>query len=314
MTEEELIEEVMKEIEDSGDVITPENVTSLMRKKILRQKRGISKKSQIIQNAIYSFMEGSESRVTVRQVYYMMTVRGVIPKTEAGYRQVCYQLKNMRLSSRIPFGWIADNTRWSIKPKTYSGLEAALNFWQDAYRRDLWLQQPVYVEIWVEKDALAGVISDITRKYDVPLMVVRGYSSMTFLYECAEEIKRIGKPAYIYHFGDHDPSGVDAAYKVRDGLIEHGADINYERAAVTMDQIEEFNLPTRPTKKTDPRFNNWGDKPSVELDALPPDIFRAEVEQRIIQHIDSEILMRTEITEEQERETLASMHNDLNLY
>lgn len=263
-------------------------------------------KSQKIQKVILEIFADLKPRLTVRQIYYSLTVKGVIPKTEAGYRQTCYQLAKMRESEIIPYGWISDNTRWQIKPRTHGSLEDALASWQGTYRRDMWMNQPDYVEIWVEKDALAGVISPISIEYDVPLYVCRGYSSMTFLYEAAEYIKELEKPAYIYHFGDFDPSGVDAAYKVRDGLKRHGADINFMRMAVTPDQITSLNLPTRETKKKDPRSKSWGDKPSVELDAIPAPILRELVRECIESHLDEESLYRTKLVEKWEKESLAN--------
>jgi hypothetical protein len=257
--------------------------------------------------AILDYFEEMKPRLTVRQIYYALTVRNIIEKTRNGYKQVCYHLRVMRKKGIIPYGWIADNTRYQLKPTTYKTLEDAINFWHQNYRRDLWAQQDTYVEIWVEKDALARVISPITMKYDVALMVVRGYSSETFLYECAEDIQNIGKETFIYHFGDHDPSGVNAAEKIEEGLVKHGADVHFERVAVTPHQIESLRLPTRETKRSDPRSKNWGHKPSVELDALPPQIFRDLVKDCIEQHIDTILFERTKRIEELEKETLKNI-------
>jgi hypothetical protein len=265
----------------------------------------IRTRSREIQDAVLRIFDELEPRLTVRQIYYALTVRGAIPKTEAGYRQTCYQLGVMRSNGLIPYGWIADNTRWQIKPSTDHSIEDALARWQAGYRRDLWANQPDYVEIWVEKDALAGVISPITIEYDVPLYVCRGYSSTTFLYEAAEYLKGLGKPAYIYHFGDFDPSGVDAAFKVRDGLVRHGASIHFERVAVTTTQIGQLRLPTRETKRTDPRSKGWGDKPSVELDAIPAPILRELVRECIERHVDRTCLAITQRIEQGERDSLA---------
>lgn len=202
--------------------------------------------------AIHEIFNENEPPLTVRQVYYALTVQGVIPKTEKGYSVVVYHLKNLRLDGSIPYFWIADNTRFRIKPVTDANLSSALFRMQRSYRKNLWATQTDHVDIWVEKDALAGVISQITEEFDVSLNVARGYSSMTALYNSAEHIKRIGKPAFIYHFGDFDPSGVDAAHKIRDDLIKHGAEISFERAAITPEQIEQYSLPSRPPRRVIP--------------------------------------------------------------
>jgi hypothetical protein len=267
--------------------------------------------SDLIQASILAIFMEMDPRLTVRQIYYALTVRGVVPKTENGYRQTCYQLKIMRERGFIPYGWIADNTRYHIKPETDPSLEAALDRWQASYRKDLWVSQRDYVEIWVEKDALAGVISPITEKYDVPLFIARGYSSQTFIYDAAEQIISIGKPTFIYHFGDHDPSGVDAAIKIMIGLWGHGAKVDFEQVAVTEEQIELYSLPVRETKWSDPRSRTWGDKPSVELDALPAPILRGLVKDCIERHIDRDELMRSQLIELAERDTLEAIRRNL---
>jgi hypothetical protein len=264
-------------------------------------------KTRAIQDAICAIFAEQRPPLTIRQIFYALTTKGVLPKIEKSYRKTCYQLKRMRESGAVAYGWIADNTRWFIKPSTERSLGQALSNWQKAYRRDIWSTQPVHVEIWVEKDALTGVLSPVTEEFDVPLYVCRGYSSSTFLYEAAEEIKRIGKPAYVYYFGDLDPSGVDAAEHVRDGLIKHGAQVHFTRAAVTEEQVKKLNLPTRETKPADPRSSRWGNKPSAELDALPAPILRALVRECIERHIDPDLLAMALLIEKRERETLAQI-------
>jgi hypothetical protein len=140
--------------------------------------------------------------MTVRQVFYQATVRGLIDKTEAGYAKVQNLLAAMRRDGDLPYSWMADNTRWMRKPRTYHGLASAIDHWAQSYRRSLWSEAESYCEIWLEKDALAGVVTDVTIEYDVPLMVSRGYASLSFLHSAAETIASIDKPAFIYHLGD----------------------------------------------------------------------------------------------------------------
>jgi hypothetical protein len=187
---------------------------------------------------------------TVRQVFYALTVRGLIGKLEVEYQRTAVRLLGeMREAGTIPFEWIADNTRWQRKPTTFVGIEACLNATAKHYRRDLWAAMPVYVEVWCEKDALAGVLMEETEPYDVPLMVAKGYASLSFLHSAAMMIRAKKKPAHIYHFGDLDPSGVDAARDIEAKLRRYApeATIHFERPAVTREQVEQWNLPTRPT-------------------------------------------------------------------
>jgi hypothetical protein len=184
-----------------------------------------------IRDAIRDVLEKDHPQ-TVRQVFYALTVRGVIAKAEIEYKQTVIRLLvEMREAGDIPFEWLADNTRWMRKPSSFTGIEACLNSTSNFYRRDLWAAMPAYVEIWCEKDALAGVLMEETEVYDVPLMVARGYSSISFLHSAAMAIEARGKPAYIFHFGDLDPSGVDAARDIEAKLRRYApeAEIHFER-------------------------------------------------------------------------------------
>jgi len=261
-----------------------------------------------IKGGLYEILK-AQNPMTVRQVFYQAVTRGLIEKTESEYKQTVVRLlTKMRLRGEIPFSWIADFTRWQRKPQTFDSLADALDQWATAYRRALWAEQPVYVEIWLEKDALAGVVYEETSVYDVPLMVARGFASLTFLHSAAEQIKTQGKPAYVYLLGDYDPSGVCATETIARRLREFApdAEIHFERLAVTEEQIRLFGLPTRPTKTTDSRAKSFGAE-SVELDALPPETLRALVRQAIEQHIDEEILEKTIIAERSERRLLTML-------
>jgi len=191
--------------------------------------------------------------MTVRQVFYQATVRGLVEKAESGYGKVQNDLTLMRRDGVLPYDWLADNTRWQRKPQTFDSVEQALRETAAFYRKSLWTDADSYVEIWLEKDALSGVILPITSMYDVPLMVARGYASLSFLYNAADYINTLTVPTYIYHLGDFDPSGVNAGEKIEETLREMApdAEIYFERLAVTEEQIDAWNLPTRPTKKSD---------------------------------------------------------------
>ena len=238
---------------------------------------------------------------------------GVIAKSEAEYKNTVIRLLvKMRRSGEIPYDWLADNTRWMRKPKTHTSIQDALKHTVDYYRRDLWDDQDVYVEVWLEKDALAGVLMDVTRPWDVPLMVTRGYPSLSYMYEAAQTIAYQMKPCYLYYFGDRDPSGCDIDRALEQGLRDMApdAEIHFERVAVTQEQIEELSLPTRPTKKTDSRSKNFKGE-SVEVDAIPPRELKAIAERCIAQHMDSDELRRLHRVEKAERETLKSFIKSL---
>lgn len=243
--------------------------------------------------------------MTVRQVFYQATVRGIVDKTEGGYGQVQRALVDLRRYGLLPYEWIADNVRWQRKPRTWRSPADAIEATARFYRKALWEDSDVYVEVWLEKDALSAVIFDITEVYDVPLMTTRGYASLSFLHGAAETMMDIGKPTFIYHLGDYDPSGVNAAEKIESSLRQFtkGLPITFERLAVLPEQITAWNLPTRPTKATDTRAKKFGDI-SVEMDAIDARQLREIVKDAIEIHMPPERLEVLRAAEDSEREFL----------
>src|SRR5690606_1272305 len=144
-------------------------------------------------------------------------------------------------------------------------------------------------EVWCEKDAIAGVIIDITDELDVPFYVARGLASETYAHVAAESIVADGRPLFIYAFGDHAPSVGAARAVLQRKLTEFVGDrahVSYVRAAVQPWQIEDMHLPTRPTKRDGNRHALGFEGDSVELDAIPPDMLRAMVREVIERHVD----------------------------
>jgi hypothetical protein len=260
--------------------------------------------------AIFEIVEEIEP-CGVRQAFYQTTVRGLLDKTEADYDKVQRAIVKMRRDGRMPYGWIVDGTRWMHKPQSFSSLEQAVQRTAESYRRAVWDDQPVRVEIWLEKQGLAGTILPVTAEFDVPLYVSRGFSSLTYLAEAAEDIEACGKPTFIYHLGDHDEWGRDAGAHIERELrrLAPSAKIHFERLAVTVKQIADLNLPTRPLKsagKLRERFEaEHGWTGAVELDAIHPDTLRALVRDAIEQHIDFQQLEVLRVAEDQERRILS---------
>ncbi len=249
--------------------------------------------------------------MTVRQLFYQMSTRNFVQKSEKGYGQVQRATVDMRKTGILPHWVFADHTRWRRKPDTKKGLSEALSFWHESYRREIWQSQEDYIEIWCEKDALTSIISEVTYEFDVPLLVPKGYSSLSYLASCAEHLSQIDKPVYIYHLGDFDPSGVDAAEKIEETLRGFGLDFHFQRVAVTPEQIEEYNLPTRPTKSTDTRSKSWTGGESVELDAFTPTQLRDLVRVYINSHLDISQYKAELRIQEAEKETLLNMIDHL---
>lgn len=244
--------------------------------------------------------------VTVRQVFYRLVSAGLIDKTETEYKAtVCRLTLELRESGALAWTDFSDETRWIIGSRSYDGLGEALRDAARSYRRSLWTDAGVRVQIWLEKLALAGIVSQTTDAWGVPLYVSRGYASASYLHAAAGEIASHGVPVYIYLLSDYDPSGVNLSEQVERRLRQFApkAEIIFERVAVTPGQIALYNLPTRPTKRTDSRAASFGDE-SVELDAIAPADLREMVEDAIVGHVDCGLLARVKSVEQAERESL----------
>ena len=280
---------------------------------------------------------------TLRGLFYRLVSRGVVNKTEADYmKTVCRLAGEMRRSGVLDYGWIADQTRWMRRPRTYGSPEEALRRTAETYRRALWDDAMVEPEIWVEKEALTGVLIEETEPWDVALMPTRGYPSISFLHGAAESIYDRwyhDRLTAIYYFGDHDPSGVDIDANIVRGIGQSlirtaalayaGAGMespfdgmepeeafdqvaSFERVAVTVPQITSLGLPTRPTKRKpkDYRARRFVGN-SVECDAIPAATLRAMAAGRITQHVDQDQFELLQTVEGEERAVLMNLADAL---
>jgi hypothetical protein len=248
--------------------------------------------------------------LTVRQLFYLLVSAHVIDKTEAEYKQTVVRLAlDLRRSGDIPWDWVVDRTRWFFKPKTYHSLADALEKSASLYRRSLWMDAPMRVQVWCESMSVAGIIDDVTDEWDVPLYPGKGYSSHDFLRSAARDIASSGVDTMVYLLGDYDPSGQDIIRFVSKSLRDYAAEVDlsvriyFQTVAVTEQQIVDWGLPGHPAKKTDSRHRRYGIDHAVELEAIPPDRLRELVRDRITSHIDPEAYRRLMAVEEVEKDT-----------
>ena len=250
---------------------------------------------------------------TVRQVFYQLVTRNVIEKTEKDYQQVVIRLlTEMRLSDAIPFSWIIDSSRTTHETQTFDSIADAVSDTARFYRRSALRESDVYIEIWVEKEALAGIVYDAASDYDVPVIVSKGMPSLTQLYGSFRKIYRAaqaGKESFLFQFGDHDPTGALIPQVIESRMRwfceRHDCQMpTVERYALTEEQIEEYQLPTRPTKRDGNSHAANFDGDSVELDALPSRVLRELVLECIEGHISASDVMVLREAEESERELL----------
>jgi hypothetical protein len=225
--------------------------------------------------------------VTVRGLYYQAEVAGIpgIGKDEKGYAKIQRQVLNLRRQGRLPYHCIADATRVMRRPRTFNTWEDALRETARTYRRSLWQDAMADVEIWCEKDALAGVILPVTSEYDVPLMVSRGFTSETFAYEAVDSYRGSDRPYVVIALYDFDRSGHDAAASLKSKVErfagEMGVEVSFHLLGLDADQVIDRNLPTRPHKRGTTADQRWPYDFACELDALPPGDLRAMVRDAI---------------------------------
>ncbi|GAJ09282.1 unnamed protein product [marine sediment metagenome] len=191
------------------------------------------------------------------------------------------------------------------KPGAWLDLNEFMETVKRSYNKDKWDNQPKYIEIWTEKDALRSVLTEITYPYDVSLMVARGQLSRTAIYETSKRYRsKSDKKCYLYYCGDFDPSGLSIYNSIRKRLEAFGIFVNYERIALTEGQIKEYHLPSDPAKQSDPNYDKfvsiYGSDMVVELDSLPPDILRKIIEDCILQNIDQDLLAQVQEKEKDE--------------
>lgn len=258
--------------------------------------------------AIIDDYMGQGLRLTLRQLYYQLVSRNVIQNRERSYKNLGVLVSNARLAGILDWDAIEDRVRVPRIPTEFENLGELADAAVSSYRLPRWRGQKNYAELWVEKDALAGVLSPLAREFHVPLMVNRGYSSQTAMRESAMRFldnalyqdkndKTRPRSLFLFYLGDHDPSGEDMVRDIRDRMSMFGVgSLRVNKLALTMEQVEEYNPPPNPAKMTDPRAADYvaehGNE-SWEVDALPPnvlaqlirDAFRRVIDRRLMNEV-----------------------------
>ena len=271
-------------------------------------------------NAIIAEYEAQDLRMTLRQLYYQFVSRDVIPNTEKSYKRLGSIISDGRLAGQIDWDAIEDRARQPQTPAHWSNVRDALESRLRAFRLNRWADQAKRVELWVEKDALAGVLWPIASRWHITLMVNRGYSSSSAMYESAVRLQngaRPMQPKIVLYLGDHDPSGEDMVRDVRDRLVMFGVrGLEVSKVALTMAQVRQYDPPPNPAKLTDSRaaayVEEHGDE-SWEVDALPPDVLTRLVETAIQEHVDVRRMRAIQREEDAQRERVNEFLEGLEL-
>lgn len=223
-------------------------------------------------------------QLTLRQLYYQFVSRDLMDNTMRNYKNLGSIVNDARLAGELDWEAIEDRTR-NVRARTHWESPAEIvEAVAEQYHVDYWLEQETRVEVWIEKDALVGVIEKVCWRWDVPYFACRGYSSQSEQWRAGQRFVthiKNGQSVKLIHLGDHDPSGIDMTRDNEDRLrqfIDKHADagmFSVERIALNMDQVKKHRPPPNPAKLTDSRvagyMERFGSK-SWELDALNPNI------------------------------------------
>lgn len=261
------------------------------------------------QKVIDEYAEG----ITLRQLYYRLVARGMVNNVQH-YKRVVAAMTAARWDGVVDMEAFVDRER-TMEGRTQSNdtdvddeIERAkreIEAWMTAYGLERWSNQPLYVEVWIEKKALQGVFERPCRNASVGLAPCKGYPSLTFLNEAKErfhDAQREGKDVKILYFGDYDPSGSDIPRSIQENLERMGCSLEVERIALNPDLIDELNLPGVPPKSTDSRTALWDGNGAVELDAVEPRILQRMCKDAIEKNFDDDLYDALKEREEEERE------------
>lgn len=232
-------------------------------------------------------------KLTLRQLYYQLVSKAIIPNSQKEYMRLSRLLTAARYAGIVDWNAIEDRVRHPEIPNQFSGIPHLIDTAIDAYKLDRWNNQKYYVEVFCEKDALSSVLAPIATKWHVTFSVNRGYASATVMYDTARRIQRAldnDKAPVIFYIGDHDPSGLDMVRDIGDRIAEFcGAYFQVVHLALTSDQVRQYGPPPNPAKMTDTRARDYiaehGHR-SWEVDALPPQVLNELLTNRILEFLD----------------------------
>jgi hypothetical protein len=236
--------------------------------------------------------------LTLRQLYYQFVARGYLPNKDSEYKRLGSIINDARLAGMLDWSYITDRTRFLRSLSHWDAPASILDGAASQYRTDRWDSQLNYVEVWIEKDALVGVISTACDALDVPYFSCRGYTSQSELWGAGQRLIRhqdAGQNPIIIHLGDHDPSGIDMTRDITDRLTLFGAKATVRRIALNMDQVRQFRPPPNPAKLTDSRSTDYIERfggQSWELDALDPTTLDRLIQDTIREYRDEALWER----------------------
>lgn len=228
-------------------------------------------------NAIDAQYRAQGFDLTLRQVFYQFVSRGYLPNTDRSYKRLGDIVADARLAGLVDWEAITDRTCYMRSVSHWDEPADIMRSAADSFRLDKWASQPYRPEVWIEKDALVGVIGPICDSLDVPYFSCRGYTSVSSMWQAAQRLEKqtlqTAQRPVIFHLGDHDPSGIDMTRDIQHRMTTFGIAADVQRLALSMQQIRAYDPPPNPTKLSDSRSKGYikaYGRSSWELDALEP--------------------------------------------
>lgn len=261
-------------------------------------------------NRIIGTYQAQGYDLTLRQVYYRLVAANLIANKDTEYKRLGETITAARRAGLVSWTAITDRTR---NLRSFGGWESPdqiIKSSADGYARDRWEKQTHRLEVWIEKDALVGVVARACEAWGVPYFSCRGYTSDSEMWYAAQRLRGYavdGLQPTIIHLGDHDPSGRDMTRDVFDRLQMFVGEIPVKRIALNMDQIEQYAPPPNPAKITDSRYGKYVDEfgeESWELDALEPTVINDLIVDEIKAVIDWRAWVAVEAREAEEKATI----------
>lgn len=252
--------------------------------------------------------------LTLRQLYYQFVARDIIPNSEKSYKRLGSLLNNARLAGLLDWNHMVDRTRNLQRNSHWDNPADIIDSAASSFQIDKWEGQETRVEVWVEKEALIGVIHQICSRLDVPYFACKGYVSQSEMWRAANRINKYdSNQVIILHLGDHDPSGIDMTRDIEDRLYLFDANVSVKRIALNMDQISQYKPPPNPAKITDSRADNYikrYGRNSWELDALDPEVLMTMIDLHVQENRDHPLYLQKKDEEEQHIQLLQTVSEE----
>lgn len=274
-------------------------------------------------NAIITEYQQQGLRLTLRQLYYQLVSRNMIPNNTRSYKNLGNLVASGRMAGLIDWSSIEDRVRRARRPSEFDNLQELVDAAVSSYRLPRWKGQRYYIELWVEKDALAGVLEPMASDYHATMLVNRGYSSHSAMYEAAQrfmhganqpesnyyEEDREEREPILFYLGDHDPSGMNMVDDIRNRMATFGVlNLEVRRLAITMAQVQQYNPPPNPAKPTDSRYEEYVRRYQTtdcwEVDALPPNVLQQIIQDAFEDVIDDGLMQAIKDLEEVDKAKL----------